>query len=225
MVAFQNMPNTRAKSRSRAPARAGAATETAESAGPVEDSMISADSQVDSEGDKDRETMSDLPKKLDDSGIILLRAKVTKSLKDVDDSKTNSIDQAGIVSAAIERAAPQNVILRYKQYLKEIIEEGDRKLHIYLEANGQLVQKLEALILLLTSEKSPDLAMATSLRDKLVGQEVPYRQLFKKMLVEYENLLEGTWDGEAAVSSGTATLPPRLRKEYDFFKPSTLHKD
>ena len=59
VVAFQNMPNTRAKSRSRAPARAGAAAETAESAGPVEDSMISADSQVDSEGDKDRETMSD----------------------------------------------------------------------------------------------------------------------------------------------------------------------
>ena len=117
MVAFQNMPHTRAKSRSRAPARAGAATETAESAGPVEDSMISADSQVDSEGNKDRETMSDLPKKLDDSGIILLRAKVTKSLKDVDDTKVNAIDQAGIVSAAIERAAPQNVILKYKQYL------------------------------------------------------------------------------------------------------------
>ena len=131
MVVFRNMPHTRAQSKSRAPARAGAATETAETAGPVENS-ISADSQVDIEGEKDRETMSDLPKKLDDSGIILLRAKVTKSIKDVDDTKVNAIDQAGIVSAAIERAAPQNVILKYKQYLKEIIEDGDRKLHTRL---------------------------------------------------------------------------------------------
>ena len=128
------MPSTRAKSKSRAPARAGAVTETAvERAGPVEDSTRSADSQVDSEGN--RESMSDLPKKLDDSSIILLRAKVTKSRKDVDDIKGNAIDQAGIVGAAIERAAPQSVILKYKQYLKEIIEDGDRKLHIYLEAN------------------------------------------------------------------------------------------
>ena len=218
------MPSTRAKSKSRAPARAGAVTETAvERAGPVEDSTVSADSQVDSEGN--RESMSDLPKKLDDSSIILLRAKVTKSRKDVDDTKGNAIDQAGIVGAAIERAAPQSVILKYKQYLKEIIEDGDRKLHIYLEANGELVQKLEALILLLTSEKSSDLATTTSLRDKLVGEAAPYRHLFKKMLVEYEGLLEGTWDGEVAGPSGTAALPPRMRKEYDFFKPSTLHKD
>ena len=56
---MQNMPSTRAQSRSRVPARAGATEAAVERAGPVENS-ISADAQVDSQGN--RASMSDLPK-------------------------------------------------------------------------------------------------------------------------------------------------------------------
>ena len=68
MAAFQNMPSTRAQSRSRVPARAGATEVADERAGPVENS-ISADAQVDNQGN--RANMSDLPNKLDDPSIIL----------------------------------------------------------------------------------------------------------------------------------------------------------
>ena len=101
-------------------------------------------------------------------------------------------DQVGIVKAATERAAHKSTILRYKQALKDIIEEGDQKLNIFLETNGELVEKLEALILILTAAENPDLlARATSLRDRVVGEAIPYRNYFKKLLVEHEILLEG----------------------------------
>ena len=204
---MRDMPGTR----SRGPVGATAADERG---APVKNSTT-ADAQADNQGN--RVEMSGVPIKLDDPSIILLRAKVTKSRKDVDDTKVDVSDQVGIVRAAIERAAPKGTVLKYKQSLREIIEDGDKKLNIFLEANGELVQKLEALILVFTSAESPDLARTTSLRARIVGEAAPYRHLFKKLLVEHEGLLEGTWDGEAAGTSGAVALPPRLRKEYDFF--------
>ena len=132
------MPSTR----SRGPV--GATVAADERAAPVENSTT-ADAQADNQGN--RAEMSGIPVKLDDPSIILLRAKVTKSRKDVDDTKVDVSDQVGIVRAAIERAAPKGTVLKYKQSLREIIEDGDKKLNIFLEANGELVQKLEALIL------------------------------------------------------------------------------
>ena len=85
------MPDTRTQSRSHAPVGATAAVERA---APVENST-SADPPVVSQGD--RAEMSGIPSKLDDPNIVLLRAKVTKSRKDVDDTKTDVSDQVGIV--------------------------------------------------------------------------------------------------------------------------------
>ena len=155
------MPGTRTQSKSRGPVGATAAVERA---APVENST-SADPPTVSQGN--RAEMSGVPIKLDDPSIILLRAKVTKSRKDVDDTKVDVSDQVG-------RAAPKGTVLKYKHSLREIIEDGDKKLNIFLEANGELVQKLEALILVLTSAESPDLARTTSLRDRIVGEAAPY---------------------------------------------------
>ena len=90
MAGVRDMPRTR----SRGPVGATAADERA---APVENSTT-ADAQADNQGN--RAEMSGVPIKLDDPSIILLRAKATKSRKDVDDTKVDVSDQVGIVRAA-----------------------------------------------------------------------------------------------------------------------------
>ena len=158
------MPGTR--SQSRGPVGATAADERAA----LVENSTSSDPPAVSQGN--RAEMLGIPNKLDDPNIILLRARVTKSRKDVDDTKIDVSDQVGIVKAVVERAAPKGTILRYKQSLKEVIEDGNQKLNVFLETNGELVEKLEALILVLTAAESPYLARATSLRDRVVGEAI-----------------------------------------------------
>ena len=67
--------------------------------------------------------------------------------------------------------------------------------------------------------------MIYSLRDKVVGESVPYRVRFRNLLVEHESLLTGVWGtGSANIPAATA-LPPRSRKDYEYLKPSMLHSD
>ena len=103
------MRGTRSQSKSRGPVGATAAVERAA----LVENSTTADPPAVSQGN--RAEMSGVPTKLDDPSIILLRAKVTKSRKDIDDTKVDAIDQAGIVGAAIQRAAPQSMVLKYKQ--------------------------------------------------------------------------------------------------------------
>ena len=89
---------------------------------------------------------------------------------------------------AVGRATPEDALLRYKQALKNLIEEGDLKLTLFNNKNGELVEKLEALIL--TASGNTDLlARTTSLRDKVVGESVPYRNRFRRLMAEHEALL------------------------------------
>ena len=75
-----------------------------------------------------------------------------------------------------------------RQALKNLIEEGDLKLTLFHNKNGELVEKLEALIL--TASGNTDLlARTTSLRDKVVGESDPYRNCFKRLMAEHETLL------------------------------------
>ena len=102
--------------------------------------------------------------------------------------------------------------MRYKQALKDIIEEGDLKLTLFHNKNGELVEKLEALIL--TASGNTDLlARATSLRDKVVGESIPYRNRFKRLMAEHETLLTGVWETGSGGTSVASALPPGVRKE------------
>ena len=66
---------------------------------------------------------------------------------------------------------------------------------------------------------------ATSLRDKFVGESVPYRGSFRKLMHEHETILTGVWETGTASTSVAPALLPRVRKEYDFLKPLTVHSD
>ena len=119
---------------------------------------------------------------------------------------------------AVGRATPEDALLRYKQALKNLIEEGDLKLTLFHNKNGELVEKLEALIL--TASGNTDLlARTTSLRDKVVGESVQYRNCFKRLMAEHETLLAGVW-GTGPASTSVAALPLRIR-----ITPIMIHSD
>ena len=111
-----------------------------------------------------------VPTDISDPNIVLLRAKVTKARKDVNDCSADVADQVKLIKekTAEGRATPLDALMRYKQALKNMIEEGDLKLTLFHNTNGELVEKLEGLIL--TAPGNTDLlARTTSLRDKVVG--------------------------------------------------------
>ena len=60
--------------------------------------------------------------------FFLLRAGVTKARKDLDDISADIADQVDLINAAVGRATPEDALMRYKQALKNFIEEGDIKL-------------------------------------------------------------------------------------------------
>ena len=68
-----------------------------------------------------------------------------------------------------------------------------------------------------------------SVRDKLVGEALPYRGRFRKLKVEHEELLSGVWKTQssagAAVTSSAPVVLPHSRKEYAFLKPLMVHSD
>ena len=77
-----------------------------------------------------------------------------------------------MINTAVGRATPEDALMRYKKALKNLIEEGDLKLTLFDDKNGKLVEKLEALVL------------TASLRDKIVGESVPYRGRFRKLMAD-----------------------------------------
>ena len=127
-----------------------------------------------------------VPTDISDPSIVLLRAKVTKARKDVDDCSDDVADQVGLIKekTAEGRVTPAEALKRYKLALKNMIEEGDSKLDVFHKVNGELVEKLEVLIL--TAAGNSDLlSRTTSLRDKIVGESVQYRNCFKRLMGEH----------------------------------------
>ena len=122
-----------------------------------------------------------VPTDISDSQIVLLRAGVTKARKDLDDISAEIADQVGLINTAVGRVTPIDALMRYKKALKNLIEEGDLKLTLFNDKNGKLVEKLEALVLA-APENTEIFTTATSLRDKIVGESVPYRGRFRKSM-------------------------------------------
>ena len=97
---------------------------------------------------------------------------------------------------------------------------------LFNNKNGTLVEKLELLLLRFESpEILEQFNKVKSLWDKLVGESIPCRGRFRKLKVEHESLLSGVWEAGAASTSAAPAVPPRIRKEYDFLKPSMIHSD
>ena len=69
-----------------------------------------------------------VPTDISDPHIVLLRAGVTKARKDLEDISTDIADQVDLIKAAVGRATHEDALMRYKQALKNLIEEGDLKL-------------------------------------------------------------------------------------------------
>ena len=93
----------------------------------------------------------------------------------------------------------------------------------FIDKNGSLTERIDMLTYDAT-EGSDLLVKATSLRDKLVGEEPPYRGMFRKLRVEHEGLLTALGES-AAASSSAVSVVPRSRKEYEYLKPSLLSID
>ena len=67
------------------------------------------------------------------------------------------------------------------------------------------MEKLELLLLKFeTSETTEQFNKVKSLRDKLVGEAIPYRGRFRRLKIEHEGLLSGVWETQS--SSGTASM-------------------
>ena len=115
--------------------------------------------------------------------------------------------------------------MQFKKSLKDLIENGDKLLTTFNTNNGSPLEKLELLLLKFeTSETTEQFNKVKSLRDKLVGEVIPYRGRFRK----HEGLLSGVWETQSTSGTASTSAPvvlPRIRKEYDFLKPLMVHSD
>ena len=112
--------------------------------------------------------------------------------KAVDDCSDDVAEQVKLIKEKTAQGSvtPVDALKRYKLALKNMIEKGDSKLDIFHTANGELVEKLN--IIIMTAAEKPDLvSKATSLRDKIVGEALQYRNRFIKLMAEHEALLDG----------------------------------
>ena len=158
------MPDTRSQRGS----RGGADRGTYESAGisQLADNPASQ-SAADMIRDNSQGEMSG-PTDLNDQQIVLLRARVMRARKDLDDITAEISEQVAVISTEQGRATPVETLWSYKKALKCLIDQGEAKLTIFNDKNGSLVERLEMLVL--TAPESGELfTKATSLRDRLVG--------------------------------------------------------
>ena len=217
------MPGTRAQTKSRG-GGAGATSVSAvgnfQTADPPESMSAVEVTRNSGQGEMSVTVLIDI----NDPQIVLLRAGVTNARKDLDDISAEIADQVGLINTAVGRATPKDALMRYKKALKDLIEDGDVKLTLFNDKNGKIVEKLEALVLT-ASENTELFTRATSLRDKFVGESIPYRGRFRKLMAEHEALLTGVWGTGTASTSVAPALLPRVRKEYDFLKPNMVHSD
>ena len=166
------MPDTRSQRGS----RGGADRGTYESAGIAQSADNPASqSAADMIRDNSQGEMSgSVPTDLNDQQIVLLRARVMRARKDLDDITAEISEQVAVISTEQGRATPVETLWSYKKALKCLIDQGELQLTNVTDKNGSLVERLEMLVL--TAPEGSELhTKATSLRDRLVGEAVPYR--------------------------------------------------
>ena len=119
--------------------------------------------------------------------------------------------------------------MQYTKALMDLLENGDKLLSSFNTKNGSLLEKLELLLLRFETLDPEQHSKVKSIRDKLVGEAHPYRDRFRKLKIEHEEILSGLWDTQStARAAGTSSAPvvlPHSRKEYAFLKPIMVHED
>ena len=113
------MPGTRAQSRGRG---VGGSSSTADGNLPaaVPSPELTADSVLASD-QGDREMSEVVPKDLQDPQIMILRASVTKSRKDLDNISAEIDEQVGLIKTAMEKTTPETALMQFKRSLKDLI--------------------------------------------------------------------------------------------------------
>ena len=82
------------------------------------------------------------------------------------------------------------------------------------------------LILKLENSNPQEHARVVGVRNKLVGEAKPYKRIFIKLRVQYEDLLSVlTEEGNAAVSAPAPPAVTHGRKEFSFLKPAIINGD
>ena len=141
------------------------------------------------------------------------------------DSLVNDIkEQVSVIGTEQGKDTPAATVLSYKRDLKSLLDDGDLLTKRLIDKNGSLTERLE--MLTYTAPEGSDLlSKTTSLRDRLVGEEAPYRGKFRKLRVEHESLLTGVGESGSATSTSAALPLPRSRKDYEYLKPNMLNID
>ena len=134
-----------------------------------------------------------------------------KARKDLDDITAEIEEQVSLINTPVGKATPETALMQFKRSLRDLIEDGDKLLIIFNKKNGSLLEKLELLLLKYeTSETSEQFNKVKSLRDKLVGESIPYRGHFRKLKVEHEGLLSGVWGCKHICSCGAPMHQKRV---------------
>ena len=206
--------DTRAKTKSRGPVGAtGLSADIEESSTTADRSDNSLEGGVTDHRGQDTNMSEAVPTNISDQSIVLLRAKVMAARKAVDDCSEDVAEQVKLIKEKTAQGSvtSADALKRYKLALKNMIEKGDSKLDIFHTVNGELVEKLN-IIIMTAAEKPELLSKATSLRDKIVGEALLYRNRFIKLMAEHEALLDGVLGtGSGAAGPSLASLPPRVR--------------
>ena len=119
-----------------------------------------------------------VPTDLHDKLIVQLRAGVTRIKKELDSLVKDINEQVLVIGTAVSKDTPAETVLVYKRELKRLLDEGDLLTKKFIDKNGSLTERIDMLTYDAT-EGSDLLVKATSLRDKLVGEEPPYRGMFR----------------------------------------------
>ena len=167
------------------------------------------------------------PKDLQDCAVLRLRAAVTALRKFVDDVSLEISDQVNIIKVAKwneSESTLKEVIAQYTQLLADLLVKGDTLLTNFITKNS-LLEKLEYLILKFEFSDSDQHSKVVSLRNRLVGEALPYHGRFRKLRVKLQNLLSCLLSTQAPVATADPTVVSHARKKYSFLKPSMVHGD
>ena len=98
------------------------------------------------------------------------------------------------------------------QYTQQLFSKGQSQLFDFENKNSLLLEKLDYMMLELEFSDVEQHSKAKSLRNRMVRESYPYKGKFRKMRVEYQNLLSCLFNSQppAAVAP---TVVAQTKKE------------
>ena len=163
---------------------------------------------------------------LKDNLIHRLRVSVRSAKKLVDDHAIKIGDQVKIIeNAKNDPNIPKEKASDYSQQLQDLFNKGENLLLDFETKNALLLEKLHYLILKFEIDYPDQHDKVESLRNRLVGESLPFKGLFRMKKVEYKHLLSCLFTSQSSASAPTVVAQSMFRKEYVCLKPETIHGD